>query len=1650
MTAQSAQRGRMLAGMALILAAVLACLSANAASAAAAPRRHFIVLIRASQDMRGKLSARIPQLLAKGLYEPAYAGPFLFNPSRDAMSIAFYSLSDRAGGDAASCKNGTPGEHSDNVMSAAYLFHWDKVLWSPRATDFRNEIDQRVGDACTFVEKRAPSLITWELALPDINAKLAKEHAALFDEVIVVDVEIVAAFGDPTAELDQFRQRWQTRGTVSAARLANDVLSKFRLDDARLLVQANYGRNDDWPIFPPGERQDAYLAAVSNASSELAQYPISLRFRRVEPTSFPEILVDLPKAVRMAPEAISSSSLRVVGDPPGPRIVRQEAWPLLSVFWSSTAKGQSTLDGSDGPVTTDRDIDAVRCDGGPCRTTEDGWVFPLWQGMGLPSVVGTHSTALASGDVRFGATFRYETGGIYDHLIHHTRLSAIAVETIHYPVASSGIFGTSVVGPAALAGEWRLQDGALNLDKAVARIEGRRALWSWIDIGLISVVLTALLGFAWYCLPGRGFRPRFTWKSAADPLVVDFNATGEQVVLLGTLFLRNASQPDPISRFLRKTAQESRGMTLDIDPAAMAQSPFAIAQADGAPVLGFTTTEQREPDRARNHVLSSSWRGNGLDGAEFQIFLERARLQDFKGDPDQGAAALELPLVIYVSWQSRWPRTTTHFDSFEQMLSISAVPKQAVAPLVRYRPPSEPVYFGRGKSEVDVGAYVFTSAETLQFARTFKADYQLVAELERRPLSAKALSLKTSSVALRPGETAADPVLLHCDTGEVVNPEPPFDRLGYYCVGPAAPGSDVAPKIVDVRRDPTDADLDVAVNKSWASARDVYWNASDELQWRRRDGALVGERTVAVAPIQFEDMPVEFQRGSQTPRTIMTLELANAAVNGKGHVKVHVSATLMLVDAYRHVVLDIEGNPIDPSSLIAVKDRNARQPVEDAIVLREGDPPCTLDVHFLTSDVGNVVDAVIPPEAARLSVVIEAEVWTDKDVLAKRTTASKTRVCRLETPLAIELLPPDTWLSIDFGTSAITVARGDSTGHLVVADLQSIQQQGANGGPDTLRRVDMMNAEVDTPFLPSSVAFDADRRQDLHHSVGYPGFPLYAPASLVPGEASFVGLPATAATNPDRVVYSLKSWFAAGSEYIVLPEPIDVAVDGEQEIKQKRQIRTRDALASTFGALAEAYLNPDHIDAGHIVVSRPNTLTSIHVDRYLDVVRSAFGPRLNIPRADRFSTVSESDAVAFYYISRIRNSDPPPVDTLLVYDFGAGTLDLSIVRIGWEWSPLPRPKSWNTLARLGVPVAGNHIDKLIAQVLHEVLSDPAEVDHDYWQYQFPIVAPSLKKGVEEQHRAAMLTRLWPAIRAAKHGLPEELLPAGGDFTINLLSGRGQRLDQEFIRPAPKSENYSPDAEKRAVHFAGQGSDQTIQIVVPVARLIEDPSMREFMQFATHDVISEALALANVRREDITSVVISGRGALWPGLRNVIWNQFPNADKPDLVKGGKSDEMKYAVVQGAIEYRRISRRRSLEQDDSAARPRLVVVLRRNDKIVLLQEEEWDGKRIDISAYYSGEVYQASCAEPSAEDFGSYRKYFYTKVPLSDELFDEGFARDGNLTLRRIDGAHGSYIVEATNSNGITLQLDGKRDRMDTVASRPAWPVGAAIILPEELD
>ncbi|EDN72240.1 conserved hypothetical protein [Beggiatoa sp. SS] len=130
------------------------------------------------------------------------------------------------------------------------------------------------------------------------------------------------------------------------------------------------------------------------------------------------------------------------------------------------------------------------------------------------------------------------------------------------------------------------------------------------------------------------------------------------------------------------------------------------------------------------------------------------------------------------------------------------------------------------------------------------------------------------------------------------------------------------------------------------------------------------------------------------------------------------------------------------------------------------------------------------------------------------------------------------------------------------------------------------------------------------------------------------------------------------------------------------------------------------------------------------------------------------------------------------------------------------------------------------------------------------------------------------------------------------------------------------------------------LCIPAKEVHDYPPLKEFIEFVTETVVDELLQAVAVKVEAVDTVVVSGRGALWPGLRQRVWDKFKHIEdndrvrKPDL---SDSNQAKNAVVSGAIAWQQLSNK-TIKPEEPDIKARFAILRQQHQRLIL--EDEWD--------------------------------------------------------------------------------------------------------------
>lgn len=300
----------------------------------------------------------------------------------------------------------------------------------------------------------------------------------------------------------------------------------------------------------------------------------------------------------------------------------------------------------------------------------------------------------------------------------------------------------------------------------------------------------------------------------------------------------------------------------------------------------------------------------------------------------------------------------------------------------------------------------------------------------------------------------------------------------------------------------------------------------------------------------------------------------------------------------------------------------------------------------------------------------------------------------------VENDPGCDWLCVDYGTSASVAAFGD--GSYRNTQVLNLDERLLELLQNLAPRMQSPRFEEGTPFLSSNVIF---RDLGVLNAQQYDKRLLWLSPSEPQFQSNGMMLPYMKALVGYRHLPNISSY--SNLRYKVNQKDTEVVcmIDAELPIEQ--------IFKAAYDSLFQDFVLPSikklSKKANKLVLTVPNTYTP----RHMDYIRRIVVDTLPEIRPEYIWFVSESDAIACYYINKWHQLNNERVEEekdqlknksehILAFDMGAGTLDITYFSIEPDDDEC---KKLEIKAKIGLNKAGNYLDYILAQVLVDTHHD---------------------------------------------------------------------------------------------------------------------------------------------------------------------------------------------------------------------------------------------------------------------------------------------------------------------------------------------------------
>lgn len=406
-------------------------------------------------------------------------------------------------------------------------------------------------------------------------------------------------------------------------------------------------------------------------------------------------------------------------------------------------------------------------------------------------------------------------------------------------------------------------------------------------------------------------------------------------------------------------------------------------------------------------------------------------------------------------------------------------------------------------------------------------------------------------------------------------------------------------------------------------------------------------------------------------------------------------------------------------------------------------------------------------------------------------------VDREQRRLTLRIIPhvPRTFISIDLGTSAIVAALADNDQHDFKFEFLNLQhrlkelREAAN-----FDYLEALQPERGTHFISSNLLLNTNRKVDAKT---LPDSML----TIAPPLASILKRPNAWLPNIKMIfgssgIASLEKEFGKEFGFFLKNTKYTVPAGGEVVVKQ--------TLYALIQLLLQAFIREHstfkkrHDHQLQIVFTVPNNFNKSYreeITKWAREERDGANPGLEV------HFISESDAVSYSYVdfwpSLNPGRDVKKTETILTYDIGAGTVDLSL-----STRRLSRNDAgvYELLVqgRVGLPKAGNYLDYILARIVWD--QHGSESDDPYFT-NFDPFGPNRKIQETLGFHDWVRNVLKPAIGRVRE---EEWVNTLNVIPLPLEAGfvreaaEKKRIDLFFIITSPRFKEYLDTIAAKAI------------------------------------------------------------------------------------------------------------------------------------------------------------------------------------------------------------------------------------------------------------
>lgn len=358
-----------------------------------------------------------------------------------------------------------------------------------------------------------------------------------------------------------------------------------------------------------------------------------------------------------------------------------------------------------------------------------------------------------------------------------------------------------------------------------------------------------------------------------------------------------------------------------------------------------------------------------------------------------------------------------------------------------------------------------------------------------------------------------------------------------------------------------------------------------------------------------------------------------------------------------------------------------------------------------------------------------------------------------------------------------------------------------------------------------------------------------------------------------------------------------------------------DAVKFAYEVLHKDYFSKHRKNKSYkrMVITHPNS----YMDGQIEYLKKKI--KAVTPEVYEIQSISESDAVIYEYLrNRHMYEDAPEIkageyENILCFDMGAGTVDLSFRSIPYKedeqgnlYPDFYGEHTGRLMGMVSVTGAGNYLDELLARMIDRHLQEIVARFRQLKEENTEDIKANLldaypcfekvenREDIVNQRRA--LEKLHDAIQNAKADLANDTntltVELPWSFDVKELSFMHIDRKTYDILKAKMGDDLKLRLEDRNVFLEIKMTD--------VNQYLEE----NYFPGQILEPLDAILKSDQGNSERINTVLISGRGSLFPGIREKIKEhvtKYNQGSEPKIIFQKNPGKMKYIVAEGALKW-----------------------------------------------------------------------------------------------------------------------------------------------------